>query len=74
MMSEPLGKLALIFLYNFHGEHSLLKSIIKYLSPKHQCENHKKKLEFSTYVDFSQYRQGRLVHVRTVVPASCIKI
>ena len=28
----------------------------------------------STYVDFSQGQQGRLVHVRTVVAATCIKI
>ena len=28
----------------------------------------------STYVDFSQDWQGRLVHVRTVVAATCIKI
>ena len=28
----------------------------------------------STYVDFSQDRQGRLVHVRTVVAATCINI
>ena len=26
------------------------------------------------YVDFSQDRQGRLVHVRTVIAATCIKI
>ena len=26
------------------------------------------------YVDFSQDQQGRLVHVRTVVAATCIKI
>ena len=26
------------------------------------------------YVDFSQDRQGRLVHVRSVVAATCIKI
>ena len=28
----------------------------------------------STFVDFSQDRQGRLVHVRTVVAAACIRI
>ena len=27
-----------------------------------------------TYVDFSQDQQGRLVYVRTVVAATCIKI
>ena len=62
---------ALRFLYNFHREHSLLKSIIKKLSPKINVKNIKK---FSRFVDFSQNRQGRLVHVRTVVAATCIKM
>ena len=35
----------LIFLYNFHREHSLLKSIIKKLSPKINVKNKKSSLE-----------------------------
>ena len=37
-----MEKLALIFLYNFHREHSLLKSIIKKFSPKINVKKHKK--------------------------------
>ena len=72
MMSEPLGEVGANFLYNFHREHSLLKSLIKKLSPKINVKNIN--LEFSTYVDFSQDQQGRLVHVRTGVAATFIKI
>ena len=32
----------LFFLYNFHREHSLLKSIIKKVIAENQCEKHKK--------------------------------
>ena len=35
---DLLEKLALIFLYNFHREHGLIKLIRKKLSPKKQCE------------------------------------
>ena len=41
-----LKKSALIFLYNFHREHSLLKLVIKKLSPKINLKNIKK-LELS---------------------------
>ena len=41
-----LEKLALIFLYNFHREHSLLKSIIKKLSPKINVKNIKNRVFF----------------------------
>ena len=37
-----LEKLALIFLYNFDREHSLLKPIIKKVIAENQCEKHKK--------------------------------
>ena len=40
--SDLLEKSALIFLYNFHREHSLLKLIIKKLSPKINVKNIKK--------------------------------
>ena len=39
-----LEKLALIFLYNFHREHSLLKSIIKMVSPKINVKNIKNRV------------------------------
>ena len=34
-----LAKLALIFLYNFHREHSLLNLVVKKLSPKINVKN-----------------------------------
>ena len=39
-------KLALIFLYNFHHEHSLLKLVIKKVITENQCEKYKT-IEFS---------------------------
>ena len=39
--SDLLEESALIFLYNFHREHSWLKSIIKVIA-ENQCEKHKK--------------------------------
>ena len=43
-----MEKLALIFLYNFHREHNLLKIVIKKLSPKINVKNIKK-TEFSSF-------------------------
>ena len=37
-----LEKLALIFLYNFHREHGLIKLIRKKFIAEIQCEKHKK--------------------------------
>ena len=69
MMAEPLGEpeVGANISLQLHREHSSLKSIIKNYREKH-------KNSFCTYVDFRQVRQGRLVHVRTVVAATCIKI
>ena len=53
-----LEKLALIFLYNFHREHSLLKSIIKKLSPKINVKNIKKSsivIGYENNFDFDMY-------------------
>ena len=69
MMSEPLGKVGA----HISREHSLLKSIIKKVIAENQCEKHKNS-SLVRRVDFSQDLQGRLVHVRTVVVATCIKI
>ena len=44
--SDLLEKSALIFLYNFHREHSLLKLIIKKLSPKINVKNIKNRVFF----------------------------
>ena len=44
--SDLLEKSALIFLYNFHREHSLLKLVIKKLSPKINVKNIKKSFFF----------------------------
>ena len=40
-----LEKLALIFLFNFHHEHSLLKLVIKKLSPKINVKNIKTRVK-----------------------------
>ena len=42
--SDLLEKSALIFLYNFHREHSWLKSIIKKVIAENQCEKHKNRV------------------------------
>ena len=39
--SDLMEKLALIFLYNFHRDHILLKLKIKKVIPENQCEKHK---------------------------------
>ena len=44
--SDLLEKSALIFLYNFHREHSWLKLIIKKLSPKINVKNIKNRVFF----------------------------
>ena len=46
-----LGKLALLFLNNFHREHSVLKLVIKKLSPKINVKNIK--LPFSSVFVFN---------------------
>ena len=53
--SDLLEKSELIFLYNFHREHSWLKSIIKKLSPKINVKNIKNQVECNilTYPPFS---------------------
>ena len=47
--SDLLEKSALIFLYNFHREHSWLKSIIKKLSPKINVKNIKNRVLKKSY-------------------------
>ena len=54
MMSEPLGEVGANISLQLSSEHSLLKSIIKKLSPKINVKNTKTRVFFSTYVDFSQ--------------------
>ena len=44
--SGHLEKSALIFLYNIHREHNLLKSIVKKLSPKINVKNIKNRVFF----------------------------
>ena len=48
-----MEKLALIFLYNFHREHSLLKSIIKKVSPKINVKNIKNRVYICIYYTLS---------------------
>ena len=74
MMSEPLGEVGANFSLQLLSQTQFTKFNNKKVIAENQCEKTLKKLEFRTYVDFSQDQQGRLVHVRTVVAATCIKI
>ena len=73
MMSEPLGEVGANISPQLSSRTYLTIINTKKVITENQCEKHKK-LEFSTYVDFSRDQQGRLVHARTVVAAQCIKI
>ena len=53
--SDLLEKSALFFLYNFHREHSWLKSIIKKVIAENQCEKHKKS-------SLDKYLRGVVIH------------
>ena len=63
-----LKKLALKILYNFHRQHSLLKSIIKKVIAENQCEKHKNSCLVRMWI------LVKIGKVRTVVAATCIKI
>ena len=72
MKSESPGEVGANILYNLHCERSVLKSIIKKLSSKINVKNIKTQLSLVRM--WILVRQDRLVHVRTIVAATCIKI
>ena len=64
--SDLLEKSALIFLYNFHREHSWLKSIIKELSPKINVKNIKNRVKIENLWRF--LNQCRKISCEDMVP------
>ena len=59
MTLEPLGEVGANFFYNFHREHSLIKSIIKKVIAENQCEKHKK-IDFSDDLSSTEMASQRV--------------